>query len=214
SWYYSAGAPELGDFTFTFFETKQRGFTENVVENHVDNIEAFEFGNAVATALLGAKGLKSVLNINKGSSGFQLNQTTTRFSLDGSVALANETVLIIPSELATTSVFFSSSVGSGTGGNQFDNNETKVKYKISEKVWKEVKKKKIKGLRGKFENAADKGIVGPRGQEGIKDIKGFKYKDISYDYEIKITGKGVGDFRIYGNENSDGVIEFIKFGTH
>ncbi|MCT4575524.1 MAG: hypothetical protein N4A43_04680, partial [Alphaproteobacteria bacterium] len=89
-----------------------------------------------------------------------------------------------------------------------------VDYKVSDKVWKDVGKKKIKGLQEKFKNAADKGIVGPQGQEGIKEIKGFKYKGVSYNYEIKIKGKGVGDFRIYGNKNADGVIEFTKFGTH
>jgi len=85
---------------------------------------------------------------------------------------------------------------------------------VSDKVWKDVGKKKIKGLQGKFENAADKGIVGPRGQEGIKELNGFRYKGVSYDYEIKIKDKGVGDFRIYGNKNADGVIDFTKFGTH
>ena len=89
-----------------------------------------------------------------------------------------------------------------------------VDYEVSDKVWKEVGKKKIKGLKKKFENAADKGIVGPRGQEGIKEVKGFKYKGKTYDYEMKIKGKVEGDFRIFGNKNADGVIEFTKFGNH
>ena len=73
---------------------------------------------------MGAKGIKSFSNISKGSSGFQLNQTIPRFSLDGSVALANETVLVIPSELVgTSSIFFASSGTSGNGGNQSSSNK-------------------------------------------------------------------------------------------
>lgn len=39
------------------------------------------------------------------------------------------------------------------------------------------------------------------------------YNCVSYEYEVKILGKN-GDFRMCGNKNADGGIEFTKFGGH
>jgi hypothetical protein len=62
-------------------------------------------------------------------------------------------------------------------------------------------------LRSKFENALQKGLVPPKGQNGIvpSELEGYQYK-------IKILGQG-GDFRIHGKVSGDRII-FDKVTTH
>jgi hypothetical protein len=62
-------------------------------------------------------------------------------------------------------------------------------------------------LRSKFENAMQKGLVLPKGQNGIvpSELEGYQYK-------IKVLGQG-GDFRIHGKVSGDRII-FDKVTTH
>lgn len=62
-------------------------------------------------------------------------------------------------------------------------------------------------LRSKFENAMQKGLVSPKGQNGMvpSELGGYQYK-------IKILGQG-GDFRIHGKVSGDRII-FDKVTTH
>jgi len=62
-------------------------------------------------------------------------------------------------------------------------------------------------LRSKFENAMQKGLVTPKGQNGIVPSELERYQ-----YKIKILGQG-GDFRIHGKVSGDRII-FDKVTTH
>lgn len=46
-----------------------------------------------------------------------------------------------------------------------------------------------------------KGVVGPKGEQGIKRLagKGITIGNRTYQYEIKVKSKVYGDRRIYGN---------------
>lgn len=89
------------------------------------------------------------------------------------------------------------------------------KYTVSSSAWKDIAKFKQKGLKEAFEKAIKKGVVGPQGKEGIKYMpSGKNYKGVKYNYEVKVLGSRFGDFRLYGNKNSKGVIEFTKGGKH
>lgn len=56
----------------------------------------------------------------------------------------------------------------------------------------------------------NKGVVGPKGQSGIKQLKG------KYTHEIKVKNNEYGDYRVYGYQNEDGTMIFDYFdkGLH
>lgn len=56
-------------------------------------------------------------------------------------------------------------------------------------------------LRERFVRALKNGLVGPKGEEGIKLLtgKGVNYGGVVYKYELKILGKGIQRPRLYGN---------------
>ncbi|TYQ13397.1 UNVERIFIED_CONTAM: RHS repeat-associated protein [Acetivibrio alkalicellulosi] len=187
-------------------ETYTYGVSSQIEDYYYrDNQAVYLVGKLVGNLIAGLGGVAEV----GGGAAYIAGTGGVGVIAGGSVIVVHGGTVIVSSYTAAAQnasiLFARRGTGEGT---------SKAEYKVSDKVWREVEKKKIKGLRSKFENAASKGIVGPRGQEGIKELDGFKYKGVSYDYEIKIKGKGVGDFRIYGNKNSEGVIEFTKFGTH
>ena len=65
-----------------------------------------------------------------------------------------------------------------------------------------------------FINAMDKGIVGPKGQNGIKVLsgKGAQIGGTLYQYEVKVFGQ-FANYRLYGNYSKEmGMIVFNYFG--
>lgn len=63
-----------------------------------------------------------------------------------------------------------------------------------------------------------KGLVGPKGQEGIKQLKGSLEKNgIIYTHEIKVLDKQLGDYRVYGHfdkERSHFIFDWFDKGLH
>ncbi|TYQ15992.1 UNVERIFIED_CONTAM: RHS repeat-associated protein [Acetivibrio alkalicellulosi] len=124
SWYHSTNANYLGDFTFSFFSSKQKGFTKNVVENYVDDIEAFEFGNTVVDAAMMAKGLKDLYNIGSNFHRYGVKlpytQSIPKINPDGTIVIANETVQVTTASgqlIKRGSILFASSGGGGNPPN-------------------------------------------------------------------------------------------------
>lgn len=74
---------------------------------------------------------------------------------------------------------------------------------ISEKVLKSIKKRWGQKGVDAFKKAMNKGMVGPEGQSGIKQLKGKPIKG-KYTHEIKVKNREYGDYRIYGYKDSDG----------
>jgi hypothetical protein len=65
----------------------------------------------------------------------------------------------------------------------------------------------------KFVDAMNKGIVGAKGQNGIKMIagNGIEYGGAFYKYEIKVLGKGMSHYRALGNLEESGNLVFTIF---
>ncbi len=88
-------------------------------------------------------------------------------------------------------------------------NYTKFESKLSDKALKDISKKwGQKGVQA-FEKAMNKGIVGPKGQNGIKMLKPPFGK---YTHEIKVLNSQYGDYRVYGYESGTGKLIFDYFG--
>ncbi|MBV6644934.1 MAG: hypothetical protein KI790_05775 [Cyclobacteriaceae bacterium] len=71
-----------------------------------------------------------------------------------------------------------------------------------------------KSIQKKFVNAMNKGMVSPKGQQGI--IKLSPTEDLAkqgYTHKLKILGKG-GDLRIYGKQLDNGHIVFDRLTGH
>lgn len=96
-----------------------------------------------------------------------------------------------------------------------ESSKNSVTSVISEKALKNIKKKwGQKGIDA-FKKAMNKGMVGPEGQSGIKQLKGNPLKG-KYTHEIKVKNKVYGDYRIYGYQDDDGTMIFDYFdkGLH
>lgn len=67
-----------------------------------------------------------------------------------------------------------------------------------------------------LKEAANKGLVGSKGQAGIKKINPNSNIGMKYTYEIKITNKQYGDYRIFGYKTSDGkwIFDYFRKGLH
>jgi RHS repeat-associated protein len=89
---------------------------------------------------------------------------------------------------------------------------SKIKAYIKHSVYNEARNKIGKKGVDKFIHAMENGIVGPKGEAGIKLISGAKVGNQYFNYEIKVKGK-FGDYRFFGNEDDEtGHIIFTKFG--
>jgi uncharacterized protein RhaS with RHS repeats len=74
---------------------------------------------------------------------------------------------------------------------------------VKRDVFNQIKSKFGESAAQKFANSMKKGIVGGKGQNGIKSLKGKKGLGVKvngtyYKYEVKIKGN-FGDWRLYGN---------------
>ncbi|NMF01447.1 hypothetical protein [Aneurinibacillus aneurinilyticus] len=69
-----------------------------------------------------------------------------------------------------------------------------------------------------FEKAKDKGIVGAKGESGIKILKGkgIKKRSKTYTHEIKVKSSEYGGYRIYRykNENGNFIFDWFDKGKH
>ena len=94
----------------------------------------------------------------------------------------------------------------------------KLSDSIGDKALKEIQKKWGKKGVEVFRKAADKGIVGATGQNGIKVLKGggIKIGGKNYTHEIKVLNKEYGDYRIFGYIDDAGEFIFDQFrkGLH
>ncbi|MCI8749476.1 MAG: hypothetical protein HFH67_16730 [Lachnospiraceae bacterium] len=90
-----------------------------------------------------------------------------------------------------------------------------ITCEISDKALKDVKKKWGQKGVDAFKKAMDKGIVGPEGQNGIKQLKGKPYKG-KYTHEIKVKNKEYANYRIYGYKNTNGnlIFDYFAKGLH
>jgi len=70
----------------------------------------------------------------------------------------------------------------------------------------------VKRVVNQFIEAMKKGIVGPKGQSGIKQLSsGTKVAGQVYQYEVKLFGE-FANYRLYGNYDEQlGVIVFAHF---
>ena len=84
-----------------------------------------------------------------------------------------------------------------------------AKPKITDNAAKSVTKKFGKQGFKAFEKAMNKGMVGPKGQSGIKALKNMPN---GYGYEVKLFNKQYANYRLYGNKNEVGEIVFDYFG--
>lgn len=83
----------------------------------------------------------------------------------------------------------------------------KVKSEMTDDVLKKIQKKLGPNAVDEFIKAMNKGIVGAKGQSGIKVIKNMDFK-----YEIKVFGE-LSNWRVYGNFDKElGEILFTFFG--
>ena len=80
---------------------------------------------------------------------------------------------------------------------------------IQHAAYNEARNKVGKDVTDKFIGAMKNGLVGPDGEEGIKQIKNPIYK-----YELKVLSKPGAKWRFYGNLEKGGQIIFTKFGKH
>jgi len=78
---------------------------------------------------------------------------------------------------------------------------------VRNKIKKEFSKKEAAKVIAAFEKAANKGLVGSKGQTGIKKLKGKI--DKIYTHEIKVLGE-YGAYRIYGYKDGNKWV-FDKF---
>ncbi|AIG26121.1 RHS repeat domain-containing protein [Brevibacillus laterosporus] len=89
---------------------------------------------------------------------------------------------------------------------------------IQKSAYKAITDKFGKNGAHKFAEAMKKGLVGPKGQEGIKPLKGsLKKNGVIYTHEIKILDKQLGDYRIYGRfdkERSQFIFDWFDKGLH
>ncbi|NKI24887.1 hypothetical protein HFN20_27455, partial [Paenibacillus dendritiformis] len=89
---------------------------------------------------------------------------------------------------------------------------------ISSTALKQINKKWGKKGIEAFKKAANKGIVGAQGQNGIKVLKGegIKIGGKTYTHEIKVLNKEYGDYRVFGYIDEAGKLVFDQFrkGLH
>ncbi|RFB34844.1 wall-associated protein [Brevibacillus sp. VP] len=89
---------------------------------------------------------------------------------------------------------------------------------IQKNAYKAITDKFGKNGAHKFAEAMKKGLVGPKGQEGIKQLKGsLKKNEIIYTHEIKVLDKQLGDYRVYGHfdkERSQFIFDWFDKGLH
>lgn len=88
----------------------------------------------------------------------------------------------------------------GAGAGNFIKRELGIGY-IKHSVYNEVRNRFGKEGVDAFIKAMQKGVVGPKGEQGIKRLagKGITIGNRTYQYEIKVKSKVYGDWRIYGN---------------
>lgn len=67
-----------------------------------------------------------------------------------------------------------------------------------------------------FKDAAEKGLVGAKGQAGIKKISTSSKIGKQYTHEIKIISKQYGDYRIFGykTESGEWIFDLFREGLH
>ncbi|MHB9941512.1 hypothetical protein CF065_07755 [Clostridium sporogenes] len=101
---------------------------------------------------------------------------------------------------------------------KFAKGTTNISSSIGNKALKQINKKWGKKGVEAFEKAANKGIVGAKGQNGIKVLKGggIKIGGKTYTHEIKVLNKEYGDYRIFGYIDEAGKFIFDQFskGLH
>lgn len=85
---------------------------------------------------------------------------------------------------------------------------------IQKDTFKYITDKFGKNAAHKFVVAMKKGVVGPKGQEGIKQLSKVEKKNgVIYTHEIKVLDNELGDYRIYGRFDKDrGQYIFDWFG--
>lgn len=85
---------------------------------------------------------------------------------------------------------------------------------IQKDTFKYITDKFGKNATQKFVDAMKKGVVGPKGQEGIKQLSKVEKKNgVIYTHEIKVLDNELGDYRIYGRFDKDrGQYIFDWFG--
>ena len=86
----------------------------------------------------------------------------------------------------------------------------KTLLKVDE-VAKFAKTSKGKKVLQLFKDAAEKGLVGAKGQAGIKKISTSSKIGKQYTHEIKIISKQYGDYRIFGYKTESGEWIFDLF---
>ncbi|MGG3301400.1 wall-associated protein, partial [Brevibacillus formosus] len=85
---------------------------------------------------------------------------------------------------------------------------------IQKDTYKYITDKFGKNAAQKFVDAMENGVVGPKGQEGIKQLSKVEKKNgVIYTHEIKVLDNELGDYRIYGRFDKDrGQYIFDWFG--
>jgi hypothetical protein len=89
---------------------------------------------------------------------------------------------------------------------------------IKRSTFREIKETLGKPGIDKFVNAMKKGVVPPKGTNGIKSFsgEGVNIGGKLYKYEIKIKGK-MGDYRIFGNPDTESghiIFDLFRRGLH
>ncbi|WDQ32656.1 RHS repeat-associated core domain-containing protein [Paenibacillus marchantiae] len=112
----------------------------------------------------------------------------------------------------------SSSKPSTSSNGQSSQGAAKLSDSISSKAFKQIFKKWGKQGVDAFVKAANKGLVGSQGQNGIKLLKGdgLSIGGKTYTHEIKVLNKDYGDYRIFGYLDEAGKFIFDQFkkGLH
>ncbi|MFL1676359.1 contractile injection system protein, VgrG/Pvc8 family [Paenibacillus thiaminolyticus] len=107
---------------------------------------------------------------------------------------------------------------SNTGGASSGKGTGNLSESISSTALKQINKKWGKKGIEAFKKAANKGIVGAQGQNGIKVLKGegVKIGGKTYTHEIKVLNKEYGDYRVFGYIDEAGKLVFDQFrkGLH
>ena len=93
-----------------------------------------------------------------------------------------------------------------------------VKAWINHDTYNKVRNKLGKNVVDKFVNAMKKGLVGPKGQNGIKEMPVVKkIGNKIYTHEIKVFDKVAGDYRILGlfdKKSGHYVFDYFTRGFH